>query len=677
MRGTGGVATRLLYVGAPPTAWSEYRQALERERTVSPVEVHDSEAALDRIDEGVDVVVCHHGNGIDALTLLRTVRAREPALPVVIIGPDDGRFAGRVVEADAAGYVPESDTDGPTILHDRIQSICDETSRIRPDGSARMPIEDLGVQDELRLKERAMDAAPIGITISDPDQPDNPLIYLNDAFEELTGYRKDETVGRNCRFLQGEASDEAAIREMRESIDAAEPVSVELVNYRRDGESFWNRVDIAPIRDDDGEVTNYVGFQTDVTARKEAEFEVKREREQLDHLLSRINGLIREVTSALVEAVTRDDVERSVCERVADTDTYAFGWIGEPDLSSDRIVPNAWAGVWDPSLDALEAAIEPSADGGLGAVARAYKTGELQVVTDPAELAQIREDSPWMAGSDLQGLVAIPLVYGDTRYGVLTVYTTEPDALNDRETVVLGALGRATATAINAIERGRILAADNVVELEFAIRDRDLFFVDLTARDTPPVEYNGSVYRDDGTALMFFTTTAAPETVEEIIADHSEVRDVTLVSQSEDGNLFEFTVDPDSIITALAERGARTRSMTAEQGTGHVAVELPTEADARAILELLQNRYSETELTAYRERERPPETKQEFIAQLKETLTERQLTALQTAFVSGYYEWNRPVSGHELAESMDVARSTFHQHLRAAERKVISEFFAR
>lgn len=677
MNGTGGPPARVLYVADPPTTDTRYRTALETADAITVTTVRAPEGVLDRVMAGVDALVCRHGGAVDAIDLLRRIRARTAALPVVIIGPDDGRFAGRAVAAGVSAYVERSDPDGPATVLARIRSATGDRPQARPDGASRMPIEDLAVQEELRLKERALDAAPIGITISDPDQPDNPLIYLNDAFERLTGYSKDETVGRNCRFLQGEESDEPAVRRMREAIDAAEPVSVELVNYRKDGETFWNRVDIAPIRDGDGTVTNYVGFQTDVTARKEAELEVERERAQLDHLLSRINGLIREVTTALVEAVTRDEVDRAVCARITDATIYDFCWIGEPDLSTDRIVPSAWAGSWDPDPDAIAVGIGDVADDDDGPVARAYRTSELQVVTDPAELSRIQEATSWMDGAAPAGLAAIPLVYRDTRYGVLTVYTSEPEALNERETVVLGALGRATATAINAIERGRILAADNVVELEFAVHDRDLFFVDLSAGGRPPIEYNGSVYREDGTTLMFFTTTAAPETVEAVVADHDEVRDVTLVSQSTEGNLFEFTVDPDSIITALAERGARTRGLTAENGVGSVSVELPTEADARAILELLRDRYAGIELTALQERERPPETKQEFIARVKNMLTERQLTALQTAYVSGYYEWKRPVSGDDLASSMDVARSTFHQHLRAAERKLIGEIFAR
>jgi len=125
------------------------------------------------------------------------------------------------------------------------------------------------VREELSLKERAMDEAPIGITISDPARDDNPIIYANDEFLEITGYDRDEVVGRNCRFLQGEETREERVAEMRRAIEAGEPVSVELRNYRKGGEMFWNRVTIAPLRDESGELDHFVGFQKDVTPRRE------------------------------------------------------------------------------------------------------------------------------------------------------------------------------------------------------------------------------------------------------------------------------------------------------------------------------------------------------------------------------------------------------------------------
>lgn len=118
------------------------------------------------------------------------------------------------------------------------------------------------------LRDAAMDEAPIGITISDPSRPDNPIIYANDGFCELTGYLREEVLGRNCRFLQGPETRPEQVAEMRAAIAAEEPVTVELRNYRKDGTMFWNRVDIFPIESPEGDVTHYLGYQQDISDTK-------------------------------------------------------------------------------------------------------------------------------------------------------------------------------------------------------------------------------------------------------------------------------------------------------------------------------------------------------------------------------------------------------------------------
>ncbi|GAA0545128.1 PAS domain S-box protein [Halorubrum ejinorense] len=122
---------------------------------------------------------------------------------------------------------------------------------------------------ELKLKERAMDEATVGIQITDATQDGNPLVYVNDGFERMTGYGRADAIGRNPRFLQGEDSDPEQVARLREAINSEEPISLELQNYREDGTPYWTRVSVAPVTDEDGVVTNYVGIQQDVTDRKE------------------------------------------------------------------------------------------------------------------------------------------------------------------------------------------------------------------------------------------------------------------------------------------------------------------------------------------------------------------------------------------------------------------------
>jgi PAS domain S-box-containing protein len=126
-------------------------------------------------------------------------------------------------------------------------------------------------ESELRRKTRAIDKAPVGITIADPSLEDEPLTYVNERFTEATGYDEGEAVGRNCRFLQGEKTDPEKVARLRNSVDQTESGEVTLRNYRKDGTEFWNRLSIAPVRDENGDLESFVGFQTDITERKERE----------------------------------------------------------------------------------------------------------------------------------------------------------------------------------------------------------------------------------------------------------------------------------------------------------------------------------------------------------------------------------------------------------------------
>jgi len=148
-------------------------------------------------------------------------------------------------------------------------------------------------REELETKRRAVDEAPVGITITDPTCPDNPMTYVNDRFVEMTGYDREEAVGVNCRFLQGPDTDPEPVGRMREAVEDGESVTVELLNYRKDGTEFWNRVSMAPIHGDDGEVTNWVGFQEDITDFVERERALERQNERLDAFASIVSHDLR------------------------------------------------------------------------------------------------------------------------------------------------------------------------------------------------------------------------------------------------------------------------------------------------------------------------------------------------------------------------------------------------
>jgi len=124
-----------------------------------------------------------------------------------------------------------------------------------------------------RLLDRAVAASSNGIVITDPNAPDDPIVYVNPAFERISGYAAEEVGGRNCRFLQGEDHDQPALDELREALREERECRVVLKNYRKDGTPFWNELYVSPVQDEEGKLTNFVGIQNDITQRRRTEEE--------------------------------------------------------------------------------------------------------------------------------------------------------------------------------------------------------------------------------------------------------------------------------------------------------------------------------------------------------------------------------------------------------------------
>ena len=127
------------------------------------------------------------------------------------------------------------------------------------------------LDEKFIIMARAVSSARNGIVITDPNQDDNPIVYVNPSFLRLTGYSAGEVVGRNCRFLQGDNRKQDGILELRNAIKAEKPITVVLENFRKDGSVFWNELTVSPVHDQNGKLINFIGIQNDISARKEAE----------------------------------------------------------------------------------------------------------------------------------------------------------------------------------------------------------------------------------------------------------------------------------------------------------------------------------------------------------------------------------------------------------------------
>ena len=160
----------------------------------------------------------------------------------------------------------------------------------------------------------AVQMSRMPMCLTDPHQPDNPLIFCNAAFEKLTGYAQAEILGRNCRFLQGEGTDRATVTAIRRALAANEDIHEEVLNYRKDGTPFWNALFISPVVDSDGTLVYHFASQLNVTRRREAEA-VLQQSQRMETLGTLASGMAHEFNNLMT--IVLASLERAAAEENA------------------------------------------------------------------------------------------------------------------------------------------------------------------------------------------------------------------------------------------------------------------------------------------------------------------------------------------------------------------------
>lgn len=316
----------------PPTVALGIKKRRNRELLADALSAYDTVTVRDRIDDGTDLCIVDPG-GFDDLSgaLRRWKRDQRPAAAPALLLANAPETAIWREYADAMGERLDAVQSIPVPKRAIVSQVRGLLETRRHSLAAKRR------HEQLELYRRAMDGANVGITVADASDPELPLVYANDGFDEITGYDRSESLGRNCRFLQGERTDGDTVDRIREALAADEPVSVEILNYRKSGEPFWNDLDIMPVTDDSGDVTHFLGFHEDVT---------ERQRRQSD--LERYEQVIQSIDDPIVVADDRGRVELS--------NEAAAGLFGEDDgVPADSSVPSLFPA---DARDAVEAAIE-------------------------------------------------------------------------------------------------------------------------------------------------------------------------------------------------------------------------------------------------------------------------------------------------------------------------------
>jgi PAS domain S-box-containing protein len=144
----------------------------------------------------------------------------------------------------------------------------------------------------------AVRATRMPMVITDPAQADNPIIFCNKAFQALTGYDREEIVGRNCRFLQGPGTDRRSVARIRSAIEKGTNIEIDLLNYRKDGTTFWNALYLSPVRDDAGHIQFFFASQLDVSARVDAQTEIHKRHNEIEREVERRTTELNEALEA-------------------------------------------------------------------------------------------------------------------------------------------------------------------------------------------------------------------------------------------------------------------------------------------------------------------------------------------------------------------------------------------
>ncbi len=400
-----------------------------------------------------------------------------------------------------------------------------------------------------------------------------------------------------------------------------------------------------------------------------------RQREQLAALNS-LNEAVREITDAVLDQSTRDEIERTVCEELAATDSYEFAWIGDVESASQTVAVRTQAGT-EGYLDDVSISINPDDERSRGPTALALRTGEVQAIQ---RIGSDPRYEPWREAAAEYGFAssaAIPIRYEGTTYGVLNVYAGRPNAFEGQERSVLRQLGEVIGHAIAATDRKQALLSDEVVEVEFGIPN---LFEALDVGHAPGGRFTFEhvVTLGDDEFLVYGDASAdAVPTLEALVDRLPHWAAVSFTDADADGDggtRFELRMNEPPVLSTLASLGGSVEHAAVEDGDYRMTLHISPNADVRQVIEAVQDAYPSATMLR-RQQVNKEEAQSRPTSALLSDLTDRQRTTLEAAYHAGFFEWPRDASGEDVADSLQVSPPTFHQHLRKAEGKVFGALF--
>lgn len=302
-------------------------------------------------------------------------------------------------------------------------------------------------QQTLTLYKAAMDASGNGILIADALAEDQPICYVNVAFERITGYASAEILGKNCRVLQREDREQPQLEILRDALASGEPCAVELRNYRKDGTLFWNSLGIAPVQDDSGKTTHFIGIQNDITELKTANAGTVR-----------ANALYRALMGT-AELVIRAQSERELlddfCRMMVESGLFRHVWIGKPNNGGDIEVLSLFS-----NLHSTEYWYRPNVhtdDEERILSVRAWRRSRLQYTNDRLLDAEYPVIQDFYRRYGLHATAVVPLYRDNDLWALLTLISDETDIFSPELIELLERIGRLLGHGLDSLDLRGIL----------------------------------------------------------------------------------------------------------------------------------------------------------------------------------------------------------------------------